>query len=105
MKPKLLLSTPLRAPGPMTALRNHKSILQPYYDVDLISLEELVSPSWVRSTEQKRFVYRVSKKVRNVLSVDKIVPYGENVIFGTFHPVHEGIVKKLNRLTLSGLSR
>ena len=100
MKQRLLLSAPRGAPGPITALKHHKAVLSKHYDVDLIPLEYLVSPSWVRSTEQKRFVYRVSKRIRNVLSVDRIAAYGENVIFGTFHPVHEGIVRKLNRLDI-----
>ena len=100
MKSRLLLSAPLGAPGPMTALKNHAAILGVRYDVDLIPLEHLISPSILRSDKHRNALYRMCKKFRNVLSVDKIRPYGDNVIFGTFHPVHEGIIRKLNKLNI-----
>lgn len=100
MRSRLLFSAPLGAPGPMTALRNHKAILGARYDVDLIPLEHLISPSILRSDKQKNILYRMCKRFKTVLSVDRIRPYGDNVIFGTFHPVHEGIIRKLNRLNI-----
>lgn len=100
MRSRLLLSAPLGAPGPMTALRNHKAILGAHYDVDLIPLEHLISPSIIRSDRHKEVLYRLCKRIKSVPSVAKIKSYGDNVIFGTFHPVHVGIVKQLNRLNI-----
>jgi len=100
MKKKLLLSSPTGAPGPMTALRNHQSILASHFDVDLIPLEDLVLPTYLQAKAYRTLLYKVCKRARFVLSVDEIAPYGDNVIFGTFHPVHESIVKKLNRLNI-----
>jgi len=100
MNKKILLSAPLGAPGPMAALKNHQATLSPFFHVDLISLEELISPAYVKAREHRRLLYRICKKMKIVTSVEKIVPYGENVIFGTFHPVHEGIIRKLNRLDI-----
>ena len=82
----------------MTALRNHQSVLKPYIDCDLIPLEELISPSYLKANECQQFLYRISKKTKIVFSIDKMLPYGENIIFGAFGPVHEGIIKRLCRL-------
>lgn len=82
----------------MTALRNHQAVLKPYIDCDLMSLEELVSPPYLKVNEHKRFLYRISKRIKTVFSISKMLPYGENIIFGGFGPVHEGIIKKLCRL-------
>jgi glycosyltransferase involved in cell wall biosynthesis len=98
MKTKFLLSSPLGAPGPMTALKNHQAILRTFCDADLISLEDLVSPQHLNARQARRVWYRICKKTKIVWSVEKIIPYGENVIFGTFSPIHEGIIRKLNRL-------
>lgn len=97
MTNRLLLSSPLRAPGPMAALKNHMAVLQPFIPCDLISLEALVSPPILKESRHTGLFYRIAKKTK-VVSVDKIIPYGENVLFGTFNPVHEPIVRKLNRI-------
>lgn len=97
MKKRLLLSTPFGAPGPMTAFRNHKAILEPYIACDLVPLEELVSPSFLKPIDYKRIIYRIGKRTKMIFSVKNIMKYGDNIIFGTFGSVHEGIIKKLNK--------
>ncbi len=93
---KILFSAPKGAPGPLTAFRNHQAILKPIVECDIVLLEELLSPLYIKNLKLQSFYYRMCKRLL-LPSISRILPYGENVIFGTFAPIHEVIVKKLNR--------
>lgn len=95
MKKKILFTAPKGSPGPLTAFRNHRAILEPVVTCDIVLLEELLSPPYLKSFKHQSLYYRMCKRLL-LPSVNSILPYGENVIFGTFAPIHEVIVKKLN---------
>lgn len=93
---KILLSAPSQCPGVLSALRNHQEIIKSFVQCDLIPLEHLISPFFKDTREFNRFYYRLSKSA-GIASVKTIVPYDENVILASFGPVHETIIRKLNR--------
>lgn len=96
MRKRLLLSAPLGCPGALSAMRNHQAILKQDVDCDLIPLELLVFPYLKKDTKTRRIYYGASRRLRMV-SVKSILPYGENIIFGSFSPLYEVIVERLNR--------
>uniref|UniRef100_A0A7V0Z6W3 Glycosyltransferase family 1 protein n=1 Tax=candidate division WOR-3 bacterium TaxID=2052148 RepID=A0A7V0Z6W3_UNCW3 len=96
MKKKILFSAPSKSPGPLTAFRNHKALLGSFFDVDIVLLEELISPPFLKDFRHQSLYYRICKRLKLPV-IDQILPYGENVIFGTFAPIHEKIVEKLNK--------
>ena len=96
MSKKILLSTPLACPGAMSALRNHAAVLKPFIDTDLVPLEHLIFPRFKSSKKIRRTSFRVCRKLR-IISIDSIIPYGENVIFASFGPLYEAVIEKLNK--------
>jgi glycosyltransferase involved in cell wall biosynthesis len=94
MSKKILLSASSGSPGPLTSFRNHQAILKPSVQCDIVPLAELTVP--INLIKCKKFCYRICRKLK-IVSVEKIIPYGENVIFGNFGPTSEVIINKLNR--------
>jgi len=96
MNKKLLLSAPLGCPGAVTALRNHQAVLKPNVRCDFIPLEHLIFPHLKAATTARRIYYGLSRRLK-VISIKRILPYGENIIFGSFSPTYEVVVNKLNK--------
>lgn len=96
MSKKLLLSAPLGCPGAASALRNHQAILKSSIDCDFIPLEYLIFPISKKHTQMRRIYYSVSRRLK-IVSINKILSYGENIIFGSFSPTYEIIVRQLNK--------
>jgi glycosyltransferase involved in cell wall biosynthesis len=96
MNKKLLLSAPLACPGAISALRNHAAVLKPYFDTSLVPLEHLVFHQYGSHKSHRNFAYRVLKKIR-AISVKKMLPYGDNIIFAGFGPIFDTIIRVLNK--------
>jgi len=93
---KLLLSAPIGCPGALSALRNHQGILSSVFNVDLVPLEELLLPSYIKTANYRLLHVRILRRLK-MISVEKILPYGENVIFASFGPLYEAVIEKLNK--------
>ena len=96
MNRRLLLSAPLGCPGAIAALINHQAVLRPNVRCDFIPLEHLIFPHLTEATTSRRVYYGVSRRLK-VISIKKILPYGENIIFGSFSPTYEVVVNRLNK--------
>lgn len=93
---KLLLSAPISCPGAMSALRNHQGVLSAHLQVDLVPLEILILPHLRDISKHRRLYFRTLRRLK-IISVKKILPYGENVIFASFNPLFETVIRKLNQ--------
>lgn len=93
---KLLLSAPIGCPGALSALRNHQGILSSVFNVDLVPLEELLLPSYIKTANYRLLHVRILRRLK-MISVEKILPYGDNVILASFGPIYETIITKLNK--------
>ncbi len=96
MNKKLLLAAPIGAPGPLTALRNHYKILKNHFDCQFASLEELVFPFCNKLNKHKNFCDRAARRLKWV-SVNRLIPFGENIIFASYGRIYKTIIAKLNK--------
>lgn len=96
MSKRLLLSAPIGCPGALSALRNHEAVLKSSIDVDFVPLEPLIFPHFKDFTKFRNFYFRISRRIK-VVSIDKIIPYENNIIFASFGPIYETVIKKLNK--------
>ncbi|MEO0093547.1 MAG: hypothetical protein ABIK93_08480 [candidate division WOR-3 bacterium] len=95
-KRRLLLTAPRDCPGPLTALRNIKSILSGRLDCDLFILEDLVFPIKVSNKSLQRQLSRVQNRFK-MITLDKLLPYGDNIIFAGFDSLTAHIIERLTK--------
>jgi hypothetical protein len=93
---KILLSAERGCPGALAALRNHQGILAPVVECDFIPLDQLVLPYGARLKSERNLCWRAARRSK-IVSIKKIIPYGENIIFGSFAPIYETIIERLNK--------
>lgn len=96
MSRKLLLTAPRECPGPLAALRNIKSVLADKMDVDFFVLEDLVFPIKVPNKSLQRQLLRVQNRFKMV-TLDRLLSYGDNIIFAPFSPLIVHLVKELSK--------
>jgi glycosyltransferase involved in cell wall biosynthesis len=96
MSRKLLLTAPRECPGPLTALRNIKAVLADKMDVDFFILEDLVFPIKVPNKSLQRQLLRVQNRFKMV-TLDRLLSYGDNIIFVPFSPLIAHLVKELSK--------
>jgi len=96
MSRKLLLTAPRECPGPLAALRNIKSVLADKMDVDFFVLEDLVFPIKVPNKSLQKQLIRVQNRLK-MITLDRLLPYGDNIIFAPFSPLIAHLVKELSK--------
>lgn len=94
MTRKLLLTVPRDCPGPLTALRNIKGILDDKLAIDLFLLEDLVFPMKMPNKSIQRQLTRVQNRLK-LVTLERLLPYGDNIIFASFDPLIAHLVRKL----------
>jgi glycosyltransferase involved in cell wall biosynthesis len=96
MKRRLLLTAHRGCPGPITAFRNIKGVLAEQMDVDFFILEDLVFPVKVSNQSLQRQLIRVQNRLK-MITLDRLLPYGDNIIFAPFSPLIAHLVNKLSK--------
>jgi glycosyltransferase involved in cell wall biosynthesis len=99
MSRRLLLTAPRECPGPLTALRNIKAVLADKLDCDLFVLEDLIFPIKVSDKSLQKQLIRVQRRLK-IVTLDKLLPYGDNIIFASFEPI---IVHLITELAKKGI--
>lgn len=94
MSKKLLLAAHQGCPGPMTAFRNIKGVLAEQMEVDFYPLEELVFPIKVSNQSWQKQLVRLQNRL-NLITLDRLLPYGDNIIFSPFSPLIARLIKEL----------
>jgi len=80
----------------MSALRNIKAILTDKMDVDFFILEDLVFPIKVSNKSLQRQLTRVQNRLK-MITLDRLLPYGDNIIFAPFSPLIAHLVNELSK--------
>ena len=96
MSHRLLLTAHRGCPGPITAFRNIKGVLANKMDVDFFILEDLVFPVKVLNKSLQRQLVRVQNRLQ-MITLDKLLPYGDNIIFAPFSPLIARLVNELSK--------
>jgi glycosyltransferase involved in cell wall biosynthesis len=96
MSKRLLLTAHRGCPGPMTAFRNIKGVLADKMDVDFYILEDLVFPIKVPNKSLQRQLIRAQNRLQ-MITLDRLLPYGDNIIFAPFSPLIARLVKELSK--------
>ena len=97
MPKKLLLICSRTFPGSHRVLKNLKMVLKDSIDAHIIPIEELFC------FRPQLGSYRIEKRIRQIqtdlhlVSIDKLMDYGNNILFAAWGPAYDVVLKKLNK--------
>jgi hypothetical protein len=96
MSKKLLLTAHRTCPGPMSALRNIKAVLEDKMDIDVFAIEDLVFPIKGPNKVIQRQLGRVQNRLK-MITLERLLPYGDNIIFAGFGPLTSRVLTGLSK--------
>ncbi|MEO0226695.1 MAG: hypothetical protein ABIL70_01425 [candidate division WOR-3 bacterium] len=97
MKKKILLVCSRNSPGPMKVIKNLQGVVNQYIQADCINIEDFLIPRFHFKSKILNYKYLRMQEYLNLLRLDRISEYGDNIFLVAWGALYDVLLKRLNR--------